>query len=217
MRTKEDAADYRYFPDPDLPPLVIAPEWVERVRDGMTELPRVMAARFVKVYGLSDYDATALTQSREVASYFEAATEACGQPKLVSNWIMGEVSRRLNASESDISACPVSAQQLAQLIGRIQDGTISNSAARQVMDVLWTDPTSLVDTIIEARGLKQMNDTGALEAIVDQVIAANAKNVAEFRSGNAKALNALVGQIMKGSQGKANPQQVNDLLRQKLA
>jgi aspartyl-tRNA(Asn)/glutamyl-tRNA(Gln) amidotransferase subunit B len=217
MRTKEDAADYRYFPDPDLPPLVIAPEWVERVRAGMTELPRVMAARFAKDYGLSDYDATALTQSRDIAAFFEAASSACGQPKLVSNWIMGEVSRRLNASESDISACPVSAQQLAQLIGRIQDGTISNSAARQVMDVLWSDPTSLVDTIIEAKGLKQMNDTGALEKIVDQVIAANAKNVAEFRSGNTKALNALVGQIMKGSQGKANPQQVNDLLRQKLA
>jgi aspartyl-tRNA(Asn)/glutamyl-tRNA(Gln) amidotransferase subunit B len=217
MRTKEDAADYRYFPDPDLPPLVIAPEWVERVCAGMTELPRVMAARFAKDYGLSDYDATALTQSRDVAAFFEAASSACGQPKLVSNWIMGEVSRRLNASESDISACPVSAQQLAQLIGRIQDGTISNSAARQVMDVLWTEPTSLVDTIIEAKGLKQMNDTGALEKIVDQVIAANAKNVAEFRAGNAKALNALVGQIMKGSQGKANPQQVNELLRQKLA
>jgi aspartyl-tRNA(Asn)/glutamyl-tRNA(Gln) amidotransferase subunit B len=217
MRTKEDAADYRYFPDPDLPPLVIAPEWVERVRAGMTELPRVMAARFSSTYGLSDYDAAALTQSRDVASYFEVSTQACGQPKLVGNWIMGEVSRRLNASESDISACPVSAQQLAQLIGRIQDGTISNNAARQVMDVLWVEPASAVDAIIEAKGLKQMNDTGALEKIVDTVLAANPKNVEEYRAGNAKALNALVGQIMKGSQGKANPQQVNDLLRQKLA
>jgi aspartyl-tRNA(Asn)/glutamyl-tRNA(Gln) amidotransferase subunit B len=217
MRTKEDAADYRYFPDPDLPPLVIAPEWVERVRAGMTELPRVMAARFSSTYGLSDYDATALTQSRDVASYFEAATQACGQPKLVGNWIMGEVSRRLNASESDISVCPVSAQQLAQLIGRIQDGTISNNAARQVMDVLWAEPASAVDAIIEAKGLKQMNDTGALEKIIDTVLAVNPKNVEEYRAGNAKALNALVGQIMKGSQGKANPQQVNDLLRQKLA
>nr|WP_319564199.1 Asp-tRNA(Asn)/Glu-tRNA(Gln) amidotransferase subunit GatB [uncultured Rhodoferax sp.] len=217
MRTKEDAADYRYFPDPDLPPLVIAPEWVERVRAGMTELPRVMAARFAADYGLSDYDATQLTQSREVAAYFEAAAKACGQAKLVGNWIMGEVSRRLNASESDISACPVSAQQLAKLIGRIQDGTISNNAARQVMDVLWAEPASAVDTIIEAKGLKQMNDTGALEQIVDTVLAANPKNVEEYRAGNAKALNALVGQIMKGSQGKANPQQVNELLRQKLA
>jgi len=217
MRTKEDAADYRYFPDPDLPPLVIASEWVERVRAGMTELPRVMAARFVADYGLSDYDATQLTQSREVAAYFEAATQACGQAKLVGNWIMGEVSRRLNATEAGISACPVSPAQLAQLITRIQDSTISNNAARQVMDVLWAEPGSAVDAIIEAKGLKQMNDTGALEKIVDTVLAANPKNVEEYRAGNAKALNALVGQIMKGSQGKANPQQVNDLLRQKLA
>ena len=217
MRTKEDAADYRYFPDPDLPPLVIAPEWVQRVRAGMTELPRVMAQRFVHDYGLSDYDATALTQSREVAAYFEAATQACGQPKLVGNWIMGEVSRRLNLAEADISACPVTPVQLAQLVGRIQDGTISNNAARQVLDALWSDPQGSVDAVIEAKGLKQMNDSGALEKIVDAVLAANPKNVAEFRAGNTKALNALVGQIMKGSQGKANPQQVNALLLQKLA
>jgi aspartyl-tRNA(Asn)/glutamyl-tRNA(Gln) amidotransferase subunit B len=217
MRTKEDAADYRYFPDPDLPPLVVAAEWVERVRAGMTELPRVMAARFASDYGLSDYDATALTQSREVAAYFEAAARACGQPKLVGNWIMGEVSRRLNLTESGIAACPVSPAQLAQLIARIQDSTISNNAARQVMDVLWETPDSGVDAIIEAKGLKQMNDTGALEKIVDTVLAANPKNVEEFRAGNTKALNALVGQIMKGSQGKANPQQVNALLLQKLA
>jgi aspartyl-tRNA(Asn)/glutamyl-tRNA(Gln) amidotransferase subunit B len=217
MRTKEDAADYRYFPDPDLPPLVIAPEWVERVRRAMTELPRVMAQRFVSDYGLSDYDATALTQSRDVAAYFEAATRACGQPKLVGNWIMGEVSRRLNLSEADISACPITAAQLAQLVGRIQDDTISNNAARQVLDALWSAPEGSVDAIIEAKGLKQMNDSGALEKIIDAVLAANPKNVAEFRAGNAKALNALVGQIMKGSQGKANPQQVNALLLQKLA
>jgi aspartyl-tRNA(Asn)/glutamyl-tRNA(Gln) amidotransferase subunit B len=216
MRTKEDAADYRYFPDPDLPPLVVAPEWVQQVRAGMTELPRVMAARFSATYGLSDYDASALTNSRSIATYFEAAAQTCGQPKLVGNWIMGEVSRRLNASESDISACPVSAQQLAQLIERIQDGTISNNAARQVMDVLWVEPASAVDAIIEAKGLKQMNDSGALEKIVDTVLAANPKNVTEFKAGNTKALNALVGQIMKASQGKANPQQVNDLLQKKL-
>jgi len=217
MRTKEDAADYRYFPDPDLPPLVIAPEWVERVRAGMTELPRVMAARFVKDHGLSDYDATALTQSRDVASYFEAATQACGQPKLVGNWIMGEISRRLNAAESDINTCPVTPTQLGQLVTRIQDGTISNNAAKQVMDVLWADPQSEVDAVIEAKGLKQSNDTGALEKIVDTVLDANPKNVDEFRAGNAKALNALVGQIMKASQGKANPQLVNELLKKKLA
>ncbi|MDD2919996.1 Asp-tRNA(Asn)/Glu-tRNA(Gln) amidotransferase subunit GatB [Rhodoferax sp.] len=217
MRTKEDAADYRYFPDPDLPPLVISSEWVERVRSEMTELPRVMAQRFVRDYGLSDYDATTLTQSREVAAYFEAATQACGQPKMVGNWIMGEVSRRLNLAEADISACPISPAQLAQLVSRIQDGTISNNAARQVLDALWSDPQATVDAVIEAKGLKQMNDTGALEKIVDTVLAANPKNVEQYRAGNAKALNALVGQIMKGSQGKANPQQVNALLLQKLS
>ena len=217
MRTKEDAADYRYFPDPDLPPLVIAREWVERVRAEMTELPRVMAQRYVTHYGLSDYDAATLTQSRDVAAYFEAAARASGQPKLVGNWIMGEISRRLNLTETDISTCPVSPAQLAQLVGRIQDGTISNNAARQVLDVLWSEPQGTVDAVIEAKGLKQMNDSGALEKIVDAVLAANPKNVAEFRAGNAKALNALVGQIMKGSQGKANPQQVNALLQQKLA
>ena len=216
MRTKEDAADYRYFPDPDLPPLVIAPEWIERVRADMTELPRVMAARFTTAHGLSDYDATVLTQSREVAAYFEAATRACGQPKLVGNWIMGEMSRKLNAAESSMAAVPVSAEQLGQLIARIQDSTISNNAARQVLDVLWDAPERAIDAIIEAKGLKQMNDTGALEKIVDAVLAANPKNVDEYRAGNAKALNALVGQIMKGSQGKANPQQVNEVLRQKL-
>jgi aspartyl-tRNA(Asn)/glutamyl-tRNA(Gln) amidotransferase subunit B len=217
MRTKEDAADYRYFPDPDLPPLVIDADWVARVRAGMTELPRVMAERFVNAYGLSDYDAAALTQSHDIAIFFEASAAACGHPKLVGNWIMGEISRRLNLAETDIRHCPVSPAQLAQLIARILDGTVSNNAAKQVLDVLWARPHSAVDQVIEDKGLKQMNDTGALEKIVDDVLAANPKNVAEFRAGNAKALNALVGQIMRGSQGKANPQQVNDLLRQKLA
>jgi len=216
MRTKEDAADYRYFPDPDLPPLVIADEWVQRVRAEMTELPRVMAARFAADYGLSDYDATALTQSREIAAYFEAAAKACGQPKLASNWIMGEVSRRLNADELSIAACPVSALTLAALIARIADATISNNAAKQVFDAIWNGEGTDVDALIDAKGLKQMNDTGELEAIVDAVLAANPKNVEEYRAGNGKALNALVGQIMKGSKGKANPQQVNDLLKAKL-
>jgi aspartyl-tRNA(Asn)/glutamyl-tRNA(Gln) amidotransferase subunit B len=216
MRTKEDAADYRYFPDPDLPPLVIADEWVQRVRAEMTELPRVMAQRFGAEYALSESDATALTQSREMAAYFETAAKACGQPKLVSNWLMGEVSRRLNASEIDFEQNPVTAVQLAQLISRINDGTVSNNAARQVLDALWIGEGADVDALIEAKGLKQMNDSGELEKIVDGVLAANPKNVEEYRAGNSKALNALVGQIMKGSQGKANPQQVNDLLRQKL-
>ncbi len=216
MRSKEDAADYRYFPDPDLPPLVIGEDWVQRVRAAMTELPRVMAQRFVSTHGLSEYDATALTQSRATATYFEAATQACGQPKLAGNWIMGEVSRRLNAGEIDIARSPVSATQLAQLIARIADGTISNNAAKQVFDALWSGEGGDVDALIEAKGLRQMNDSGELEMIVDAVLAANPKNIEQYRAGNSKALNALVGQIMKGSQGKANPQQVNDLLRQKL-
>ncbi len=215
MRTKEDAADYRYFPDPDLPPLVIGRDWVARVQSEMTELPRVMAARFVADYGLPEYDATTLTQSKAMASYFEAATKACGQAKLVSNWIMGEVSRRLNAGEVGIENAPVSAAQLAAMIGRIADSTISNSAAKQVFDALWTEGGE-VDAIIEVKGLKQMNDSGALEVIIDEVLAANPKNVEEFRAGNSKALNGLVGPIMKASKGKANPSQVNELLLKKL-
>ncbi len=216
MRTKEDAADYRYFPDPDLPPLMIAPEWVERVRSEMAELPRVMAQRFVSTYALPEYDATTLTQSKAMAAYFEATAQASGQPKLASNWIMGEVSRRLNASESGIEESRVSSAQLAGLIVRIADGTISNAAGRQVFEALWNREGQEVDAIIEARGLKQMSDTGALERIIDAVVAANPDNVAQFRAGKDKAFNALVGQIMKASKGKANPQQVNDLLRQKI-
>ena len=217
MRTKEDAADYRYFPDPDLPPLHISEQWVQEQRELMAELPRTMAARFVADYGLPEYDATTLTQSKAMAGYFEAVAKACGQAKLASNWIMGEVSRRLNTGEIGIEKAPVTAVQLAALIGRIADGTISNNAARQVFDVLWAGESADVDAIIESKGLKQMNDTGALEKIVDEVIAANADNVAQFRAGKDKAFNALVGQIMRASKGKANPQQVNDLLRARLA
>jgi len=216
MRTKEDAADYRYFPDPDLPPLVIAPGWVERVRSEMAELPRVMAQRFVSTYGLPEYDATTLTQSKAMAAYFEATAQASGQPKLASNWIMGEVSRRLNAGETGIEQSKVSSAQLAGLIVRIADGTISNAAGRQVFEALWNAEGQEADAIIEARGLKQMNDAGELERIIDEVVAANPDNVAQFRAGKDKAFNALVGQIMKASKGKANPQQVNDLLRQKI-
>ena len=235
MRTKEDAADYRYFPDPDLPPLCISEQWVQDVRSQMAELPRVMAERFVRDYGLPEYDATQLTQSQALASYFEATAKASGQAKLASNWIMGEVARRINAEEKTITSSPVNPGLLSALIKRIADSSISNSAARQVFDVLWAagefsgsslpesyadraiEDLKRIDEVIEAKGLKQMNDSGALEVIVDEVIAANAKNVAEFKAGNEKALNALVGQIMKASKGKANPQQVNDLLRSKLA
>jgi len=216
MRSKEDAADYRYFPDPDLPPLVIDPEWISRIRADMPELPRVMAQRYMDSYGLSEYDATALTQSTALASYFEDTTRVCQQAKLAGNWIMGELARRLNASELAIEQAPVGAAQLGQLILRIHDGTISNNAARQVFEVLWDTPGAAVDAVIEAKGLKQMNDSGALTAIVDAVLAANPRNVEEYKAGNSKALNALVGQIMKGSKGTANPQQVNELLRARL-
>ena len=220
MRSKEDAADYRYFPDPDLPPLVVASEWVERVRAEMAELPRVMAARFVQDYNLPEYDATLLTQSKAMAAYFEEAASTSGQAKLVSNWIMGEISRRLNMQEAGteigIGAAPVIAAQLAQLVARIADGTISNAAARQVFEALWSGEASDVDMVIEAKGLKQMNDSGALEKIVDEVIAANPANVEQVKAGKDKAFNALVGQIMKASKGKANPQQAADLLRARL-
>ena len=222
MRTKEDAADYRYFPDPDLPPLVVGRDWVARVRSQMAELPRVMAQRFMDSYGLPEYDATTLTQSQAMAAYFEAVAKACGQPKLASNWVMGEISRRLNSGDVDMGSLPVSTDQLAALIGRIADGTISNNAAKQVFEALWAgdaaegDALAQVDGLIVAKGLKQMNDTGALDAIIDEVLAANAKSVEEYRAGKEKAFNALVGQVMKASKGKANPAQANERLKAKL-
>ena len=216
MRTKEDAADYRYFPDPDLPPLMIGADWVERVRGEMPELPSVMAGRFQSADGLPAYDATMMTQSLATARFYEAARDACGAPKLVANWLMGEVSRRLNTEERAIEDAPVTPALLAAMIKRIQDGTISNNAAKQVFEALWTGEGSDVDALIEAKGLKQMSDTGELERILDEVLAANAKSVEEFRAGKEKAFNALVGQAMKATKGKANPSAVNELLKKKL-
>jgi aspartyl-tRNA(Asn)/glutamyl-tRNA(Gln) amidotransferase subunit B len=217
MRSKEDAHDYRYFPDPDLPPLVIAPEWVERVKGEMPELPGVMAERFQREDGLPAYDAAMMTQSLGFARFYEATKRAGAAPKLAANWLMGEVSRRLNAEGREIEASPVSAETLAALIARIADGTVSNNGAKQVFDVLWGGEGANVDAIIEAKGLKQMNDTGALEAIVDEVVAANPKSVDEYRAGKDKAFNALVGQVMKASKGKANPAQASELLKKKLS
>ncbi len=233
MRTKEDAADYRYFPDPDLPPLVIEPEWIERVRSELPELPRAMAARFVADYGLSEYDAATLTQSKGIASYFEKAAKACQQPKLAANWVTNDVRRFMTEGARDEEGEPagsevrdgtpgaevirVPADALAKLITRITDGTISNASAKKIFGELWTGEAGDVDAVIERLGLKQMNDSSALEKIIDEVIADNADNVAQFRAGKDKAFNALVGQVMKASKGKANPQQVNDLLRSKLA
>jgi len=216
MRSKEDAHDYRYFPDPDLPPLVITSAWIASVKAEMPELPRVMAERFHTDYALPAYDATMMTQSQAFAAYFEATAKACGAPKLAANWLMGEVSRRLNAEGRDISASPVAATTLAALIARIADGTISNNGARQVFDALWSGEAQDVDGLIAAKGLKQMSDSGELDRIVDEVLAANAKSVEEYRAGKDKAFNALVGQAMKATKGKANPAQVNELLKKKL-
>ncbi|HET9822367.1 MAG TPA: Asp-tRNA(Asn)/Glu-tRNA(Gln) amidotransferase subunit GatB [Burkholderiaceae bacterium] len=216
MRSKEDAHDYRYFPDPDLPPLVVAPEWVERVRAEMSEGPEAMAARFERDDGLSAYDASMMTQSLAFARYYEA-TKAAGAPaKLAANWLMGEVSKRLNAEGREIDAAPVAPATLAALIGRVVDGTVSNNSARQVLDALWTGQGHGVDDVIAAKGLKQMNDAGALEKIVDEVIAANARSVDEYRAGKDKAFNALVGQVMKASKGQANPAQASELLKKRL-
>ena len=218
MRTKEDAMDYRYFPDPDLLPVIISDEWIERIRGDMPELPEAMRQRFESL-GLSAYDAAAVTASLEIARYFEGTLQVAGnaQAKQAANWIMGDLSARLNREGLDIDAAPVSPEQLGGLIARIADQTISNAIGKKVFDALWQGQGKSADEIIETQGLKQITDTGAIEALVDEVIAANPGNVAEFKAGKEKALNALVGQIMKAAKGKANPQQVNDLLKKKLS
>ncbi|MBT9591167.1 MAG: Asp-tRNA(Asn)/Glu-tRNA(Gln) amidotransferase subunit GatB [Thiobacillus sp.] len=215
MRSKEDAHDYRYFPDPDLLPVKLDEDWIESVRAALPELPAAMQMRFQNEYGVSAYDAGLLTGSRALADYFEAAARACGQGKLAANWVMGELSATLNKAERDITQSPVSAAQLGALVARIQDGTLSGKLAKQVFEGLW-EGAGEVDAIIEARGLKQMSDSSELEKIIDDVLAANQKSVEEFRSGKDKAFNALVGQVMKASKGKANPAQVNDLLKARL-
>jgi aspartyl-tRNA(Asn)/glutamyl-tRNA(Gln) amidotransferase subunit B len=220
MRSKEDAQDYRYFPDPDLLPLAISPAWIEAVKQSLPELPKAMRLRFEQNYELSAYDATSVAATRETAGYFEACVAAAGpaNAKLCANWIMGELAGRLNKEGVDIDAAPVTPGQLAGLIKRIADNTISHKIGRDVFDALWSaeGQGDSADTIIAARGLKQITDSGAIETIIDEVLAANAKSVEEFRAGKEKAFNALVGQAMKATKGKANPQQVNELLRKKL-
>ena len=226
MRTKEDAADYRYFPDPDLPPLVIARSWVDEVKAAMPELPRQMAERLVADYGLPEYDATTLTQSPAFARYFEQATSACGKPKQVANWMMGELSATLNREGRVVEQSPVDPLDLAALIDRVEAGKVSLKAAKQMFAELWSrnedslqtlaEALARVDALIDSMGLQQMNDSGALEKIIDEVMAANAPMVEQFRAGKDKAFNALVGLVMKASKGKANPQQANELLKQKL-
>ena len=215
MRSKEDAHDYRYFPDPDLLPVKIEDSWIESIRAAMPELPEAMQSRFVEQYGVTAYDASVLTSSKALADYFEAVSRTCGQGKLAANWIMGELSGALNKAGLDITQSPVGSSQLAQLITRIQDGTLSGKLAKQVFEALWAGEGE-VDAVIEARGLKQVSDSGAIEKIVGDVLAANPKSVEEFRAGKEKAFNALVGQVMKASKGKANPAQVNEILKKKL-
>ena len=246
MRSKEDAHDYRYFPDPDLPPLVVDPAWIERVRTEMPELPGELAARFEQRLGLSAYDARTLTADRATAVWFEAALLALTQmtaqespaaqasadaptdprlAKLLSNWMLGDLAAALNRDECSIDASRIEPGQLAAIVLRIADGTIHQKMARTLFAELWSDPRSsgdaraalaMIDQTIEARGFKQTNDAGALEAAVDTAIAANAKSVAEFRAGKEKALNAIVGQVMKATGGQANPGQVTEILRRKL-
>ncbi len=221
MRSKEDAMDYRYFPDPDLPPLAISQEWIDRVKSALPELPGAMRERFVGAYQLPEYDAMVLTQSKAMASYFEAVVAAAGkeQAKPAANWLMGDVSSTLNREGIDIAATPVSAAQLALLLKRIADGTISNKIAKEVFAGMWeakSASAALADEIIESKGLKQISDSGALEKIIDEVLAANAKSVEEFKAGKEKAFNALIGQAMKATKGKANPAQLTELLKQKL-
>jgi aspartyl-tRNA(Asn)/glutamyl-tRNA(Gln) amidotransferase subunit B len=222
MRSKEDAHDYRYFPDPDLMPLVIDEAWIARVRSELPELPEAMQTRFVEQYGLTPYDAAGLTSSKAMSVYFEAVANKVGSAnaKLAANWLMGEVSSQLNRDSLEISEVPVSAAQLALLIQRIADGTISNKIAKDIFQAIWEEKATdeaAADRIIDAKGLKQISDSGALEAILDEVMAANQKSVDEFRSGKEKAFNALIGQAMKATKGRANPQQVTELLKKKLA
>jgi aspartyl-tRNA(Asn)/glutamyl-tRNA(Gln) amidotransferase subunit B len=231
MRSKEEAHDYRYFPDPDLPPLVVEADWIERVRAAMPELPSDMRRRLVDQYGLGSYDATTLTASRDVAAYYESVVAALSRSgvagrdglatlaKSAANWVMVDLAAALNRDDVDVTACPVAPGQLARLVERIHDGTISGKIARDVFAAMWAQPSAgddAADRIIDARGLRQISDSGALDAIVEQVLAANPKSVEEFRAGKEKAFNALVGQVMKATKGKANPQQVNELLRRRL-
>jgi len=218
MRSKEEAHDYRYFPDPDLLPLLVSEEWIEQIRSTMPELPQAKRMRF-QAYGLPAQDTATLTSSRSMSEYFDQTIGDVGEKvsaKEVANWITGSLSAKLNDAEKDASESEVRPAQMAALLVRIQDGTISGKIAKEVFDAMWAGEGE-PDAIIERRGLRQISDVGALEAIVAEVLAANARSVEEFRAGKERAFNALVGQVMKATKGKANPQQVNDLLKKKLA
>ncbi len=217
MRTKEDSMDYRYFPDPDLLPLEISDEWIESVRASMPELPEQLRARLVRDFGLPEYDASIVTSSRDIADYYLAVVGEGADPKTAANWVMVEVSAAVHQTEGlTFAGAPVTPVQLARLIARITDKTISHKGARTVFSALWAGESADVDALIESKGLRQISDTGALEAVIEEVLAKNARSVSEFRAGKQKAFNALVGQCMKATRGKANPAQVNELLRKKL-
>ena len=216
MRSKEEAHDYRYFPDPDLLPLDISEEWKEQIRATLPELPQAKQARYVNELGLSAYDASMLTASRAMADFFETALATVPKDaKLCANWIMGEVNAQLNRDGLDMAQCPISAQQLGGILQRIADNTISNSGAKEVFRTMWSEGGE-ADAIIEAKSLKQVSDSGAIEALVDEIIAANTDKVAEYRSGKDKLFGFFVGLAMKASKGKANPAQLNDILKRKL-
>ncbi len=217
MRSKEEANDYRYFPDPDLLPVEISDEMLEKIKSELPELPQEKKARFINDLGLNDYDADVLTSQKSLADYFETMLEGnTSNAKLCANWVMGELSASLNKNQIEIDNSPVSAQDLSLLIVRIGDDTISGKIAKDVFKAMW-DGEGSADEIIDAKGLKQMTDTGAIEAIVDEIIANNAPQVEQFKSGNEKILGFFVGQAMKATQGKANPKLLNELLRSKLS
>ena len=217
MRVKEDSMDYRYFPDPDLMPLHISREWKEEVAASMPELPSHMRERFIRDYGLPEYDAAVLTSSRDIADYFCAAGEGASDRKLVANWVMGEVASKVHGTEGmTFAGAPVSAAVLAKILARLSDGTVNARGAKKLFSLIWEGAEPDVDALIAKEGLKQISDAGAIEALIDEVLSKNEKMVGEFRAGKQKAFNALVGQAMKATRGKANPRQVNEILRRRL-
>ena len=218
MRSKEDSMDYRYFPDPDLMPLIISPEWKAKVAATMPELPGAMKKRLVAEFGLTDYDAAIITASKDVADYFMRAADGVKDKKIVANWVMGEVAAAVNATEGMTYAdAAVKAEVLGEILKRLTDGTVNAKGAKRLFSLIWEGAEDTVDALIEKEGLKQISDASAIEGIIDEVLANNAKMVEEFRAGKQKAFNALVGQAMKATRGKANPKQVNEILRAKLA
>lgn len=218
MRSKEDSMDYRYFPDPDLMPLIISPEWKAKVAATMPELPGAMKKRLVAEFGLTDYDSAIITASKDVADYFMKAADGVKDKKIVANWVMGEVAAAVNAAEGMTYAdAAVKAEVLGEILKRLTDGTVNAKGAKRLFSLIWEGAEDTVDALIEKEGLKQISDASAIEGIIDEVLANNAKMVEEFRAGKQKAFNALVGQAMKATRGKANPKQVNEILRAKLA